>query len=326
MSTPPDEVIAWLLNAVEPWTVYNTLLHLVGKEPDSAEVRAAYQAMQQHPRVATLIASLDSWPPQPLDKAYNPKDSIWQLNTLADFGLRRDDPRIAAIATRIFAAQADEGGFLHGGFSHTKTWDTRPYICVDHVQTYALACFGYLDDPRLQQAYAHIQAWHRLDGGWHPNKLNLPGNGRETEPSCPFGTVNVLRALTANPDLCQGELAQQAAEFLLSCWQRRQEPYRPVGFGIGTTWHKLQYPFVKYQLLKTADTLARIPSVRQDGRFLEMVAAIQAKQSSDGHWTAESVNKPYSEFDFGQKKRPSSWITFLAWRIIASTTLQVTGY
>jgi len=39
---------------------------------------------------------------QPLKRAYDPKDSLWKLQVLADFGLRQDDARIAAIA----------GGFL----------------------------------------------------------------------------------------------------------------------------------------------------------------------------------------------------------------------
>ena len=200
MRSEYSAVIDWLLSAEEPWVAYNTLLDLAGADPDSTEVKAAYQAMQHHPRLAGLIASLAAWPPaRPLDKAYDPKDSLWKLSTLADFGLKRDDKRIADIAKRVMAAQADDGGFLHGGFAHTHTWDARPYICIDHIQTYALARFGYLDDPRLQDAYDHIAAWQRLDGGWHPNKLNLPGNERQAEPSCPFGTVNVLRALGAHP-------------------------------------------------------------------------------------------------------------------------------
>lgn len=310
-------VIHWLLTAAEPWVVYNTLLDLADAHPDSQEVQAAYQAMQKHPHVAVLIASLDVWPPaQPLGRAYDPKDSLWKLNTLADFGLRRDDTRIAALAERLFAAQGENGGFLHGGFDHTRSWHTRPYICIAHVMTYALARFGYEDDPRLGRAYEHIQTWQRVDGGWHPNELNLPGQVREAEPSCPFGVVNVLRALAAYPAWREGNVAARAAEFLLMCWERRAEPYRPVGFGTGTTWNKIQYPFVQYQLLKTVDTLAQIPAARQDPRFLEMLSQLENKQNANGRWTAEGVNKPWSDFDFGQKKQPSAWLTFLAQRAL----------
>ncbi len=317
MTSEFKPIIEWLLAAEEPWVVYNTLIDLAGADPGSRQVKAAYRALQKHPRVAELIDALDPWPPaEPLSKAYDPKDSIWKLNALADFGLRRDDKRIAAIAKRIFAAQAEDGGFLHGGFDHTKSWHTRPYICISHVMTYALARFGYLDDPRLQAAYDQLAAWQRLDGGWHPNQLNLPGGEREAEPSCPFGTLNVLRAVAAHPDLRHSDVAARGSHFLLECWTRRAEPYRPVGFGIGTTWHKLQYPFVQYQLLKTVDTLAQLPAAQHDTRLRDMLGRLKSKQNAEGRWAAEGINKPWAGFDFGQKRQPSPWITFLAVRAL----------
>ncbi|MSP13789.1 MAG: hypothetical protein EXR62_12645 [Chloroflexi bacterium] len=313
-------ILNWLLSASEPWVVYNTQLDLVGADPTAAATQVAYEALRNHPAVVKMIDSLADWPPaKPLSRAYDPKDTIWKLATLGDFGLRRDDERIAAIAEKVFVAQAEEGGFLHGGFDHTKSWHTRPYICISHVITYALARFGSLEDARLQHAYDHIIAWQRLDGGWHPNKLNLPGNERETDPSCPFGTLNVLRALVAHPDLRQTLAAQRAANYLLTCWERRAEPFRPVGFGIGSTWDKVQYPFVQYQLLKMADTLAQIPNIRQDQRLRQIIERLKEKQSSAGPWLAESTNKPYEDFDFGQKKFTSPWISFLALRAIHRT-------
>ncbi len=208
---------------------------------------------------------------------------------------------------------------MHGGFDHTKSWHTRPYICIAHVMTYALACFGYLDDPRLESAYHQLATWQRLDGGWHPNKLNLPGQEREQEPSCPFGTVNVLRAVGVHPTLRDGEVARRAADYVLTCWTRRSEPFRPVGFGIGSTWDKVQYPFVQYQLLKTVDTLALIPGVRTDQRYQEMLDRLKSKQNAQGRWLAESVNKPWSAFDFGQRKEASPWVTFLALRVLVKS-------
>ena len=150
-------VVEWLISSDEPWVVYNALVDLKGASPESEEARNAYRSMQEHPRVMSLIEALNTWPAEaPLGRAYDPKDSIWKLNTLADFGLKRDDERVAAIAERVFAARSEDGGFLHGGFDHTKSWHTRPYICISHVMTYALARFGYLEDPRLTRAYDQL--------------------------------------------------------------------------------------------------------------------------------------------------------------------------
>ncbi len=300
-----------LTRAEEPWVAYAALVDLEGADANDPRVAAAYERLRRDPRVAELIGRLATWATGPFKAAYDPKDAIWALSVLADFGLRKDDPRIADLAERLFAAQAENGGFLHGGFDHTRSWHQRPYVCIDHVQTYALARFGYRDDPRLHKAYEHIHSSQRPDGGWHPNEARAPN-----EPSCPFGTLNVLRALVAHPLHVNSSAAKRAAELILTCWQRRDEPYRPVGFGIGQTWAKLQYPFVQYQHLKTLDTLSQVPGVPDDPRYTEMLRPLRAKQTQDAAWWAEGVNKPYADFDFGQKKQPSPWITLVALRIL----------
>jgi hypothetical protein len=306
------------LTRKEPWVVLNTRLDLLRQPEDAAEVKDAYNALKKHKNVAGLLNEVKMWPQERrLGRAYDPRDSLWKLSLLADFGLKRDDPRVAAVAEKVLDAQAPDPappGFLHGGFDHTKSWDKRPYICISHVMTYALARFGYLDDPRLRRAYDYLADWQRLDGGWHPTEACLPGGDREKDESCPFGTVNVLRAVGANSDLLGGDIARRGVEFVLTCWERREEPYRPVGFGMGTTFNKLQCPFVQHQLLKTVDTLSAFPAAIADERYQDMLAAVTEKQSSEGLFTPQGVNKPYAEFDFGQKKEPSPWITFIVAR------------
>jgi hypothetical protein len=317
--TPRAEApINWLLEQEEPWVVFNTRLELLGQPEDAPEVKHAYNALKKHKAVASLLDEVKVWPQERrLGRAYDPKDSLWKLSLLADFGLKRDDPRVAAVAKKVLDAQAEEPappGFLHGGFDHTKSWDKRPYICISHVMTYALARFGYLDDQRLQRAYDYIADWQRLDGGWHPTQACLPGEEREKDDSCPFGTVNVLRAVGANPNLITSDVARRGVEFVLTCWEKREEPYRPVGFGMGGTFDKLQCPFVQHQILKTVDTLSVFPSAMDDERYQDLLASVTERKSPEGVFTAEGINKPYAEFDFGQKKEPSPWITFIVAR------------
>jgi hypothetical protein len=313
-----ETIVDWLLACEEPWVAYNTRLDVLEQPADAADVRAAYVALKQDKHIAALLGEVAIWPQERrLGRAYDPKDSLWKLSMLADFGLKRDDQRIATLAEKVLAAQAGvpaPPGFLHGGFDHTKSWDNRPYICISHVMTYALARFGYLDDLRLQQAYDYLVNWQRLDGGWHPNEACLPGGDREQDPSCPFGTVNVLRAAAAHPTLRHGELARRAVEHVLVLWERRNEPYRPVGFGMGSTFGKLQYPFVQHQILKTVDTLSNFATALADERFIDMLNTVTQKHTADQRFTADAANKPYADFDFGQKKTASPWLTFLVVR------------
>ena len=76
-------------------------------------------------------------------------------------------------------------------------------------------------------------------------------------------------------------------------------------------------PFIWYDLLHVLDTLSRFPGARADVRYQEMVAVLDLKASADGFYTAESIYQVWKNWEFGQKKVPSYWITFLALRILA---------
>jgi hypothetical protein len=59
-----------------------------------------------------------------------------------------------------------------------------------------------------------------------------------------------------------------------------------------------------------------LPAVHTDPRYQEIVDRLKVKQTAEGRWLAESVNKSWSTFDFGQKKEALSWVTFLALCVI----------
>ncbi len=85
--------------------------------------------------------------------------------------------------------------------------------------------------------------------------------------------------------------------------------------GIGNDFLKLKYPAVKYGILRVLDVLSLYPYATKSPEFSEMVEFVMNK-SSDGKLFAESVSRSYSEFDFGQTKLPSKWITFWIYRIL----------
>jgi len=312
----PDSVIAWIAASGEPHAV--ALLGSLGRQvAPAAPVPPATADVAADPRVQALLDDLERWPPLPAASGMDQKSALWKLGVLADIGMDRSDPRIAAVAERIVEASGTDGTFLHGGFAHVRTFDTRGYVCLTHVVTGALAQFGYGDEPAVRSAARAAVAAVRLDGGWRPSKLLAVGTKGEAEPSCPFGTQNVLRALVALRAAGVPELdgpIDHAAAYLLDAWARRSEPYRPVGFGIGSTFMKLAYPFVGYALLKSLDTLSAIPEVASDRRLGEMLAAVLAKRDADGRLRAETISGVWAGWDFGQKKQASPWITALAYR------------
>jgi len=56
--------------------------------------------------------------------------------------------------------------------------------------------------------------------------------------------------------------------------------------------------------------------LRRDSRLHEMVEIIARKADAQGLFTPESVWMAWKEWDFGQKRLPSPWLTLLAPRVI----------
>src|SRR3954451_25313380 len=91
--------LAWLLACEEPWVRLNTRRDLLGQPGNAAEVQAAYADLQAHPAVSAMLDEVQEWPQaRRMSGAYDPKDSLWKVAILADFGLARDDERVAAVA------------------------------------------------------------------------------------------------------------------------------------------------------------------------------------------------------------------------------------
>lgn len=127
----------------------------------------------------------------------------------------------------------------------------------------------------------------------------------------------VLGALAQNPKLRKGEVAMKGVAFLFGCWENRGKiKYAGHDSQMGTSWEKLKYPFTDYKILKFLDVLSRFKYAKQRLQKAEMVNLLVSKRHSDGRFTPESIHKVWSSFDFGQRKKPSRWITLLALRIL----------
>jgi len=236
--------------------------------------------------------------------------TFWILPVLADFGFTVKDKRIARTCEYVLGTQLQSGGF---------GWDppTKPGDCHSAIIMESLAKVGLIGDARLQKAYEWIIKRQRLDGGFWCKNTGQIGGPREKEPSCAMATMFVLGALAQNPKLRNSEIVVKGVDFLFECWENRGKiRYAGHDSQIGTDWEKLKYPFTDYKILNFLDVLSRFEYAKQRLRESEMVIMLLSKRDSKGRFTPESIIKVWSDFDFGQKEKPSRWITLLALRIL----------
>jgi hypothetical protein len=324
-----SDVVQWLLASEEPWTRYRTLVDLLDRAEDNAEVQAVRAEMLSHPRVQRLIAELHSqsrpWPGPPLKRHNDAKHPFNKLHVLADFGLKADDLGLQAIIEKLLEQQHPDGPFQvlvqiaerYGGTGEpTLSWS----LCDATVNLYSLAALGLAEHPAVQRAAKHLIGLvqepgpgRRPPGGWPcATGIGFRGPGRKADP-CPISNLHALRALDAL-GWHDHPAAMLGAEMLLTHWERQTERKMYL-FGIGTDFRKLKYPFVWYHILYFADTLTRFPAWAGDRRLQEVVAAVIDQADKQGRHTAASMYQAWKGWSFADKKVPSPWLTFLALRI-----------
>jgi hypothetical protein len=241
---------------------------------------------------------------------------------MADLGLVGKDAGVDVIIARILKQQSAEGPFqlpVNVSSSYGGTGQERGAwaLCDAPLIVYALVKFGLKDEPAVKAASEYLAGLMR-DNGW-PCAVSkelgkFRGPGRKEDP-CPFANLAMLKLLSEIEDLRDSDACHVGADTLLTLWSEStaQHPYM---FYMGTDFRKLKVPFVWYDLMHVLDVLTRFPWLRKDKRLLAMLGILRNKADRQGRFTPESIWTAWKDWEFGQKREPSRWLTLLAWRII----------
>jgi len=125
----------------------------------------------------------------------------------------------------------------------------------------------------------------------------------------------MLKALSVIPEYANDPVCHSGADTLLTLWSESLSQH-PYIFYMGNDFRKLKAPFIWYDLLHMLDVLTRFSWLRNDKRLRDMLAVLESKANSQGQFTPESIWTAWKDWEFGQKKTPSRWLTLMAWRIL----------
>jgi hypothetical protein len=310
----------WLLSS-SPWGQYRTRLDLLGETERSKDVKAARQAMLDHPQVQALVSELRDWPGPPLTRHNDARHLLHKLVFISDLGLRATDPGVEQIVDRVLDHQSAEGAFqlkvnIPTHFGGTGQDQLAWMLCDTPSIVYALVKLG-VKDRRVKAAAKYLAGLIR-DNGWPcaatPELGKFHGPGRRSDP-CPYANLITLKALAQFAEWHDSDVCHRGAETLLSLWQQRKEQ-RPYLFGMGTDFARLKAPLIWYDLLHVTEVLTQFEWLRRDKRVSEMVSIVKAKADDQGRFTPESIWQAWREWDFGQKRAPSAWLTLITQRML----------
>ena len=275
MSAPVD----WLLVG-EPWVEYRTRLDLLGQSENDQQVNSSRKSMLANAQVQNLVTELSGWPGTVISSHKSASQSFHKLTFIADLGFTVHDPGVDTIVARILEHQSAEG----------------PFQLPMNIPTH------YGGSGHNQWAWAFSKELGKFRGP-----------GRKDDP-CPFANLAMLKALSEVAELRDSPACHTGADTILNLWSESttQHPYM---FYMGTDFRKLKVPFVWYDLIHVLDVLSRFSWLKNDKRFLDMLGILECKADLQGCFTLESIWTAWKDWEFGQKKMPSRWLTLLAWRI-----------
>ena len=125
----------------------------------------------------------------------------------------------------------------------------------------------------------------------------------------------MLKALSQSTKWRNDPSCHIGAATLLNLWERSKEK-KPFLFAMGTDFLKLKAPLIWYDILHVLDVLGQFSCLKKDARLLKMAEIVKSKMDDQGRFTPESIWMAWKGWDFGQKKEPSRWVTFLVHRIL----------
>lgn len=319
---PMHKTINWL-QAGEPWVRFRTRLDLMKSDRNDPFVKQDYFALLKDPQISTIINELGEWPGKVITRHNDASLLLHKLSFLADIGFTTDHKPIQDIVNRIIKFKSEEGPFgvflnipAHSGGSGKDelSW----LLCDAPSILYALVKFGMEEDDNVHQALKYLVLKARNNGWGCTAAISLGGKfhgpGKKDDP-CPYATLLMLKVLAQTRTWKYSSAAYNGTEVLLDLWENSYNKH-PFLFKMGSDFRKLKAPLIWYDLLHVTDVLSEFEWVRNDHRFLDMINTLTAKADLNMQFTPESVWMAWKDWDFGQKKNPSRWLTFLVLRIL----------
>lgn len=219
--------------------------------------------------------------------------TIDTLSVLGEIGYSIiDNKQIKDAVDFIFSYQTLEGCFKYSPKSSKLPCLTARIIA-------GLGRLGLKNDTRIEKSYKWMLDIQWNDGGWRCATVKL-GKSPLTDASNPGTTLYVLDSFRFRENSTDDiEKLNKGVDFLLQHWEIRQ-PIGSCNFGIGTTFMKVEYPFLRYNLFYYVYILSFYDYAVKDKRFQKAYNQLEEKVKDD-KLIPENPHKAWKEFDFAKK-------------------------
>ncbi len=308
-----------LLNCSDDWLKYAICLNLCDEPRDTLfEIRKAALADN---RIQKFLADVSAFHGMLVTNHKNPDLPIHKLLFLLDLGFDTEVPEIKAAVGEILKHRDENGIFqsmtnVPKHFGGTGEAVFSWCLCDAPLLLLALLKAGMDYREYIKPGVDYLVSRCRDNGfpcAVSPELGKFRGPGKKGD-CCPYATMIMADLLSYIPEYRDSPVAHCCVNVLLSLWKNSLDQH-PYVFYMGKDFRKLKAPSCWYDIVSMAGVLSKYEFAHQDSRFTEMISLIRNKQDKDGFFTPESVYMKLKTWDFGQKKIPSPYLTYLCSRI-----------
>jgi hypothetical protein len=135
--------------------------------------------------------------------------------------------------------------------------------------------------PERESCYQYFLDTQQSDGGWRCATVKM-GKSPETDASNPGTTLYVLDAFRFRNNSSQHILQlNKGIDFLLDHWITKK-PLGPCEFGIGSSFMKTEYPFIRYNIFYYSYVLSFYKRAIHDERYKEVISFLKVYATNTG--------------------------------------------
>lgn len=304
-----------LIDSSDDWLKYAIRINL-NHEPKDTLIELKDSALSDI-RIKKYLSDVANFHNSIVTNHKNPDLPIYELLFLLDLGFDLEVPQIKQAIDEILKHRDNKGLFqsitnIPKHFGGTGTDMFCWSLCDAPLLLLALIKAGVDYQEYIKPGVDYLVSLNRDNGfpcAVSPELNNFRGPGSKND-CCPYATLIMADLLSYITEYKESEIAANSVKSLLSLWENSYDMH-PYMFYMGTDFRKLKAPSNWYNILSVAKVLSKYKFAHKDPRFLEMISIIRSKQDKDGFFTPESIYLKLKDWDFGQKKLPSPYLTYL---------------
>jgi hypothetical protein len=309
----PDEIIQWLIES-DPWTSYQTRKNLLHEKITPSIEKQYRKEIITNTKIQCLINELHNYFPELATRHTDSKLSHYKLRMLSDFGLSKDD----GLDKIIHEVESHQNNNLYSirqklplkDADQSIEWNALP--CDNPLLLYALQKLGVENISISSQIELLKEKWE-TPIGWFCSLPFVNGQFKKEQIGCPMAGMLALEVFSINDDLKESKYSQNAYKTIMHHYEIGKSIYY---FGRGKKFHTFKYPYVWYNALYMADVLTRFEFTKKDQLVKDLIKWIKDNADHQGKYYPTSIFLEYKEWDFGNKKKASPWITYLCYKIL----------